>query len=96
MPNLVRQIGRKAAFELVATGRTIDARRALELGMVNRVLPDADLMGAVLALADELAAVSRAAMATTKQLFYQVTELPFADALATGREANQRMRAFRK
>jgi enoyl-CoA hydratase len=96
MPNLVRQIGRKAAFELVATGRTIGARRALELGMVNRVLPDADLMSEALRLAEELAAVSRPAMATTKQLFYQVTELPFADALATGREANQRMRAFRK
>src|SRR5262245_1355547 len=96
MPNLVRQIGRKAAFELVATGRTIGAHRALELGMVNRVVPDADLMGEALKLAGELAEVSRPAMATTKQLFYQVTELPFADALATGREANQRMRAFRK
>ena len=96
MPNLVRQIGRKAAFELLATGRTIDARRALELGMVNRVVPDADLMGEALELAGELAAMSRPAMATTKQLFYQVTELPFADALATGREANKRMRAFRK
>ncbi len=96
MPNLVRQIGRKSAFELLATGRTIGAHRALELGMVNRVVPDADLMGEALALAGELAAVSRPAMAATKQLFYQVTELPFADALATGREANKRMRAFRK
>lgn len=96
MPNLVRQIGRKAAFELLATGRTIDAHRALELGMVNRVVPDADLVGEALKLAGELAEVSRPAMATTKQLFYQVTELPFADALATGREANKRMRAFRK
>jgi enoyl-CoA hydratase/carnithine racemase len=96
MPNLVRQIGRKAAFELVATGRKIDAHRALELGMVNRVVPDAQLMSEALKLAGELAEVSRPAMATTKQLFYQVTELPFADALATGREANQRMRAFRK
>jgi hypothetical protein len=35
-------------------------------------------------------------MATTKALFYQVAEAPFGDALALGREANQRMRAFRK
>ena len=96
MPNLVRQIGRKAAFELLATGQPVSARRALELGMVHRVVPDADLMGEALKLAAELAAVSRPAMAATKQLFYQVTELPFADALATGREANKRMRAFRK
>ena len=42
------------------------------------------------------AAVSRPAMAMTKAHFYQVTELPFADALALGRDANKRMRAFRK
>jgi enoyl-CoA hydratase/carnithine racemase len=64
--------------------------------MVNRVVPDDELMPAALALAGELAAVSRPAMATTKQLFYAVTELAFADALALGREANKRMRAFRK
>ncbi len=96
MPNLVRQVGRKAAFELLATGQPVGARRALELGMVNRVVPDAELMAAALALAGELAAVSRPAMATTKALFHQVTELPFGEALATGREANKRMRAFRK
>ena len=96
MPNLVRQAGRKAAFELVATGRTIGAARALELGMVNRVVPDAELMTATLALAGELAAVSRPAMALTKSHFYQVTERAFDEALALGRDANQRMRAFRK
>jgi len=96
MPNLVRQIGRKAAFELVATGQAIDARRALALGMVNRIVPDGELMSETLALAGELAAVSRPAMAATKELFYQVLELPFGEALAAGREANQRMRAFRK
>lgn len=96
MPNLVRQVGRKAAFELVATGRAIGAARALALGMVNRVVPDGELMAAALALAGELAAVSRPAMATTKALFYQVTETPFGDALAHAREANKRMRAFRK
>jgi len=96
MPNLVRQVDRKAAFEPVATGRAIGAARALALGMVNRVVPDGELMAAALALAGELAAVSRPAMATTKALFYQVTETPFGDALAHAREANKRMRAFRK
>jgi enoyl-CoA hydratase/carnithine racemase len=64
--------------------------------MVNRVVPDADLMPEALKLAGELAAVSRPAMAMTKAHFYQVTEVPFADALALGRDANKRMRAFRK
>ena len=35
MANLVRNVGRKAAFELVATGEPVDAARALALGMVN-------------------------------------------------------------
>ena len=38
MANLVRQVGRKAAFELVSLAEPVDAQRALQLGMVNRVV----------------------------------------------------------
>jgi enoyl-CoA hydratase/carnithine racemase len=96
MANLVRQAGRKAAFELVALGEPIDAQRALALGLVNRVVPKAQLMDEALALAHKLAAVSRPAMRLTKQLFHEAADLPLAQALERGREANQRMRAFRK
>src|SRR5882724_7569124 len=44
MANLVRNVGRKAAFELVAGGEPIDAARALALGMVNRVTTSDVLM----------------------------------------------------
>ena len=94
MANLVRQVGHKAAFELVAFGDPVGARRALELGMVNRVVPDAKLMEEALALAQKIAAVSRPAMAQTKALFHQVVDLPLPDALERGREANKRMRVF--
>ena len=94
MGNLVRQVGHKAAFELVAFGEPVGARRALELGMVNRVVPDAKLMEEALVLAQKLAAVSRPAMAQTKALFHQVVDLPLPDALERGREANKRMRVF--
>lgn len=96
MANLVRQAGRKAAFELVALGEPIGAARALALGIVNRVAPRAQLMDEALALAQRLAAVSRPAMALTKQLFHEAADLPLADALERGREANRRMRAFRR
>ena len=96
MANLVRQAGRKAAFELVALGEPIDAQRALALGLVNRVVPKAQLMDVALTLADKLAAVSRRAMRLTKQLFHEAADLPLAQALERGREANRRMRAFRK
>lgn len=94
MANLVRQVGHKAAFELVALGEPIDAKRALELGMVNRVVPDAKLMDEALALAQKIAAVSRSAMAQTKALFHEVVDLPLPEALERGRDANRRMRAF--
>lgn len=95
MANLSRQVGRKAAFELVALGEPIGAQKALALGMVNRVVPDADLMPEAMALAEKLAAVKRPAMATTKRLFHEVADLPLEQALERGREANQRMRAYR-
>ena len=94
MANLVRQIGRKAAFELVALGEPIGAARALELGMVNRVVPDSSLMSETLRLAKKLAAVSRPAMAQTKSLFHEVVDLPLGTALERGRDVNKRMRGF--
>jgi enoyl-CoA hydratase/carnithine racemase len=96
MANLVRQAGRKAAFELVALGEPVDARRALALGMVNRVVPRVRLLDEALALAQRLAAVGRPAMQLTKQLFHEAADLPLAEALERGRDANRRMRAFRK
>jgi enoyl-CoA hydratase/carnithine racemase len=95
MANLVRQVGRKAAFELVALGEPIDAERALELGMVNRVVPPTRLMKEALALAEKVAAVNRPAMAQTKSLFHEVADLPLQPALERGREANKRMRRFK-
>ena len=92
MANLVRQIGRKAAFELVALGEPIDAKRALALGMVNRVVTKARLMKTALALAAQLAAVHKPAMAQTKTLFHEVADLPLERALERGRDANKRMR----
>jgi enoyl-CoA hydratase/carnithine racemase len=96
MANLVRQTGRKAAFELVALGEPVSAQRALVLGLANRVVPRAQLMETALALAKQLAAASAPAMRLTKQLFHEAADLPLAQALERGREANKRMRAFRK
>jgi enoyl-CoA hydratase/carnithine racemase len=96
MANLVRNVGRKAAFELVAAGEPVDAERACALGLVNRVTAPEKLMADAGALAEKLATVHRPAMAATKQLFYRVLDLPFEQALEEGRDINQRMRAFRK
>jgi enoyl-CoA hydratase/carnithine racemase len=95
MAGLVRSVGRKAAFELVATAEPLDAARAFALGLVNRVTAPEQLMAEALAMAEKLAAVERPAMAATKELFYRAVDLPFAQALAAGRDVNKRMRGFR-
>ena len=94
MANLVRQVGRKMAFELVSLGEPIDAQRALQFGMVNRVVSSTQVLDEAIALADKLAAVKRPAMAETKRLFHEVADLALAPALERGRDTNQRMRNF--
>jgi len=96
MANLVRQVGRKAAFELVSLGDPIGAPRALALGLVNRVVPDGELLAAALALAARLAEAKPVAMQATKRLFHEAADLSLEEALKRGREANKRMRAFRE
>jgi enoyl-CoA hydratase len=53
---LLRLAGRAATLELCLTGVPIDAARALQLGIVNRVVPAAELEAQVMALAQHLAA----------------------------------------
>jgi len=59
-------IGFKRARELLYLGDPIDARTALEYGMVNRVVPQADLPAATLRLAHRMALISPEALASTK------------------------------
>ena len=94
--NLVRQVGRKAAFELVAFGEPVDARRALALGMVNCVFSEKELLIETLKIADRLCTVDRKALSETKKLFHEVADLPLDRALEKGRDMNRRMRAFGK
>ena len=96
MANLVRQTGRKRAFELVSLGESLTSAQALQFGLVNRVVPDLDLMVESIKFAEKLAAVSTPAMKATKQLFHEVADLPLEEALARGRDVNRRMRAFGK
>ena len=96
MANLVRQVGRKTAFELVALGESVTPERALALGLVNRVVADAQLLDEAVAVAEKLAAFPRPAMASTKRVFHQVADLGLDEALRVGRDANIAMRSFRK
>ena len=65
---LTRLIGLNRAKELCFTGRMLDAREALHMGLVNQVAPAAELMPRALALARELASGATAAIGLTKSL----------------------------
>jgi 2-(1,2-epoxy-1,2-dihydrophenyl)acetyl-CoA isomerase len=67
---LPRRIGVGRAIELAYTNRTLSAREALEWGLVNRVVPDAELLTATHALAAELAQGATRALAAAKRLMY--------------------------
>ena len=86
MVALSRAVGRKAAMEMLLTGDLIDAARARELGLVNRVVPEAGLDAAVAALAAQIAAKSPLTLAIGKEAFYRQVELPLADAYAYASE----------
>ncbi|MFL9863116.1 enoyl-CoA hydratase/isomerase family protein [Paraburkholderia fungorum] len=96
MANLVRQTGRKTAFELVSLGETVDAPRALALGIANRVSPDHSLLEDAIALARRLAEHDGAAMTATKRLFYRVADLPLTQAFDVSLDTNVMMRGFRQ
>lgn len=95
MTGLQRQLGRKIAFELISTGRLLDAGEALALGLVNRVVPVSEVLAAAIAIAEAWAAAHPAAMAAAKSLFYRVADLPYDAAMAAGRDVNTLMRGFR-
>jgi enoyl-CoA hydratase/carnithine racemase len=77
-----RNVSRKRAFEMLFTGEFIDAATAMEWGLVNRVVPPAELDAEVARLARELLAKPRAVVAAGKALFYRQLEARLADAYA--------------
>lgn len=68
---LPRLIGPRRAAELFMTGDFVDARQAAAMGMINAVVPDAELMNEALKLAVRLANGPTAAMGRIKQLLEQ-------------------------
>ena len=82
MVALSRNVPRKQAFEMLTTGEFVEADRARELGLVNRVVPEAALAGETLALAATVAAKLGAAVRIGKRAFYEQLEMPLDQAYA--------------
>lgn len=82
MVALSRAVPRKHAMEMLLTGDMIPADRAREIGLVNRVVPEAELEAATAALANQIAGKSPLTLAIGKEAFYRQAELQLADAYA--------------
>lgn len=80
MVAIARNVGRKRALELALSGDEIDARTAAEWGLVNRVVPDAELDEAVDDLVRRITRGSRSSKATGKQTLYAQMDLTMDEA----------------
>jgi methylglutaconyl-CoA hydratase len=88
MALLRRTIDEKAAFELLATGRVIQAEEALRIGLVTRVVTESELDETVDHAARTLVELPAESLARTKRLFYEMDSLPLGEALGRGVDAN--------
>ncbi|HVH75672.1 MAG TPA: enoyl-CoA hydratase [Stellaceae bacterium] len=78
MVALSRAVGRKKAMEMLLTGSLVDADSARAIGLVNRVVPRAELTAATTALAREIAQKSALTLKIGKEAFYRQLELDLA------------------
>jgi enoyl-CoA hydratase/carnithine racemase len=82
MVALSRNIARKHAMQMLLTGDLIDAETALRFGLVNDIVPAAELEARTLALARKIASKSPLTLAVGKKAFCRQAELPLAEAYA--------------
>jgi enoyl-CoA hydratase/carnithine racemase len=82
MVALSRNIGRKAAMEMLLTGEPIDGEHAMRIGLINRVVAPDALENETMALASKIAAKPRATVKTGKEAFYRQLEMPLSEAYA--------------
>jgi len=92
MTILRRKVGESVAFEILTRGDRLDAARAAELGLVNRVFAAADFDSAVDEYARELASRPASALRLTKSLLYRLDDLGFQAGIEAGARVNVQAR----
>ena len=86
MVALSRNVSRKHAMEMLLTGDMVEAERAVEIGLINRVVPVGEELDAAVALAKQIASKSSYTLKIGKQAFYQQAEMGLAAAYAYASE----------
>jgi enoyl-CoA hydratase/carnithine racemase len=80
MVALSRNVSRKHAMEMLLTGEMIDAARAAEIGLINRVVPDAELDVEIERLTSNIVSKSALTVSIGKEAFYEQIEKGLSDA----------------
>ena len=80
MVALSRNISNKAAMEMLLTGEMINSEKAERIGLINRVVKDANLTDSAMAMAKVIASKSSMTLKTGKQAFYKQKEMSLEDA----------------
>jgi enoyl-CoA hydratase/carnithine racemase len=87
MTRLVRLLGVARAKELILLGERFDAERALELGVINRLVEEGEAETAALEWAQLMAGQPQAALQVTRELIDRSSEMSLAASLAAERAA---------
>jgi enoyl-CoA hydratase/carnithine racemase len=85
-------VGARKAMELLVTGRRVLADEALAIGMVNEVVPGTELRTRAMEIARTVAGHRTLAVQTTKQFFYEASDLSYAAATRAGERVVQLVR----
>lgn len=81
MATICRNLSRKHALELILSGERISADRAADIGLINRVVPAAELEEATMAWAQALSLKSPASMRLGLRAFYDIQDMPHREAI---------------
>ncbi|MBW4078813.1 MAG: enoyl-CoA hydratase, partial [Acidobacteria bacterium] len=84
---LPKRVPLTIAYEMALTADPIDAQRAYELGLVNRVVPGDQVLDAAIALAERIAKNAPLAVRVSKSVIKQATELNEEDSWAVNDDA---------
>ncbi|WP_368188050.1 enoyl-CoA hydratase [Aestuariibius sp. HNIBRBA575] len=87
MVALTRNIHRKAAFEMLSTGKFVTTNEALRIGLINRIAPADQLLDLTMELAQNVASKLGSAVRIGKSLFYEQAGLPTEQAYALAGQA---------
>jgi enoyl-CoA hydratase/carnithine racemase len=103
---LSRLVGRGKTFEMILTGEIIDAQEALQVGLVNKVVPKEELMSVAMVMAKEMASKGPIALRCAKEAIHKGMDMTLAQGLRleadlyllihTSKDRTEGIRAFRE